>query len=77
MASDASVALTALIIVGLVALTVATGQFMQQIFGTADGYRRCQRAVIGAMVKKDVPRLALNRVPLRDQVHHARDPPLR
>ena len=35
------------LIVSLIALFVAFGQFLQQIFGTADGYRRCQSSVIG------------------------------
>lgn len=33
--------------VSLVAFGVATGQLLQSLFGTADGYRRCQASVIG------------------------------
>ena len=39
------VALVALII-SLIALVIATGQLLQQYFGTADGYRRCQESVM-------------------------------
>ncbi|KAF2732231.1 hypothetical protein EJ04DRAFT_578488 [Polyplosphaeria fusca] len=46
MSSDANVATTALV-VAAVALLIAVGQFLQQIFGTADGYRRCQESVMG------------------------------
>lgn len=35
------------LIVALLALIIALGQLLQQIFGTADGYRRCQQVVIG------------------------------
>jgi len=40
------VALIALL-VSLVALIIAAGQLLQQYFGTADGYRRCQQSVMG------------------------------
>ncbi|KEF52965.1 uncharacterized protein A1O9_10871 [Exophiala aquamarina CBS 119918] len=46
MANEADIALAALII-GLSALLIATGQLIQQLFSTADGYRRCQASVIG------------------------------
>jgi hypothetical protein len=39
------VALVALII-SLIALVITTGQLLQQYFGTADGYRRCQDSVM-------------------------------
>ncbi|KAF2732232.1 hypothetical protein EJ04DRAFT_340655 [Polyplosphaeria fusca] len=41
-----NVATTALVI-AVLALFIAIGQFTQQIFGTAEGYRRCQDSVIG------------------------------
>jgi hypothetical protein len=41
-----NVAIVALV-VSLVALVLATGQALQQFLGTAEGYRRCARAVIG------------------------------
>ena len=44
--TEADVATTALV-VSLIALLVASGQLTQQIFGTAEGYRRCQESVIG------------------------------
>jgi hypothetical protein len=40
------VAVTALV-VALVALITTIGQLLQQYFATADGYRRCQRSVMG------------------------------
>ena len=40
------VAIVALV-VSLFALVVAVYQFLQQIFGTAEGYRRCKKEVIG------------------------------
>lgn len=40
------------LIVSLVALVISSGQFAQQIFGTADGYRRCQDSVIGPWSRK-------------------------
>lgn len=51
MAREADIALAALVI-GLVALLIATGQLVQQIFSTADGYRRCQASVIGPWSKR-------------------------
>ena len=39
------------LIVALLALVIALGQLIQQIFGTADGYRRCQQSVIGPWAK--------------------------
>ena len=44
--TEADVATTALV-VSLIALLVASGQLTQQIFGTAEGYRRCQESVVG------------------------------
>lgn len=35
------------LIVSLVALVATAGQLLQQYFATADGYRRCQRSVMG------------------------------
>ena len=37
----------AAIIIAVIAFFVTTGQLLQQIFGTADGYRHCQASVIG------------------------------
>ena len=37
----------AAIIIAIVAFLVTTGQLLQQIFGTAVGYRHCQASVIG------------------------------
>lgn len=48
---EVNVALTA-IIVAAVALLIATAQLLQQIFGTADGYRRCQSSVIGPFASR-------------------------
>ena len=39
------------LIVALLALVIALGQLIQQIFGTADGYRRCQSSTIGSWAK--------------------------
>ncbi|TVY43401.1 hypothetical protein LOCC1_G004571 [Lachnellula occidentalis] len=44
--ADVSIAATALAI-ALVAFVTALGQLLQQYFATADGYRRCQRSVMG------------------------------
>ena len=44
--TEENVATTALVI-AILALSIAVGQFTQQIFGTAEGYRRCQDSVIG------------------------------
>ena len=46
MFSQTDVATTALV-VSPIALLIATGQLIQQIFGTAEGYRRCQESIIG------------------------------
>lgn len=51
MAAEVNVSVVALI-VALFALLIAVGQLLQQIFGTADGYRRCQESVIGPWSKK-------------------------
>lgn len=48
---DTNLAVTALAI-ALVALFVALGQLLQQYFATADGYRRCQRSVMGHWASK-------------------------
>ncbi|EHK98869.1 hypothetical protein M7I_5379 [Glarea lozoyensis 74030] len=46
MGSIEPVALVALLI-SLIALFTAAGQLLQQYFATAEGYRRCQRSVMG------------------------------
>jgi hypothetical protein len=46
MANEASLAAAALAI-AIVALFIALGQLVQQLFGTADGFRRCQDSVVG------------------------------
>ena len=46
MDNESKLALAALII-GLSALLITTSQLLQQIFGTAEGYRRCQSSVVG------------------------------
>lgn len=46
MANETDVSTTALV-VSLIALIIAIGQLTQQIFGTAEGYRRCQESIIG------------------------------
>jgi uncharacterized membrane protein len=46
MGSIEPVALIALLI-SLIALFTAAGQLLQQYFATAEGYRRCQRSVMG------------------------------
>jgi hypothetical protein len=38
---------TAALAIAAVALVIALGQLIQQLFGTADGYRRVQSSVIG------------------------------
>ena len=48
---DTNLAATALAI-SLVAFFIALGQLLQQYFATADGYRRCQRSVMGGWAKK-------------------------
>lgn len=40
------------LVVSLIALFIASGQLLQQMFSTADGYRRCQDSVIGPWAKK-------------------------
>ena len=37
----------AALVIAAVAFVVAIGQFLQQVFGTAEGYQRCRRSVIG------------------------------
>ena len=49
-ANEVSVA-TAALAIAIVALLIALGQLIQQLFGTADGYRRCQSSVIGGWSK--------------------------
>ena len=44
--SEVTIASAALAI-AIAALLIALGQLIQQLFGTADGYRRCQSSVIG------------------------------
>ena len=46
-----SVALSALV-VAIVALLIALGQLLSQVFDTAEGYRRCQRSVMGPWFKR-------------------------
>lgn len=46
-----SVALAALAI-AIVALAIALGQLLSQVFSTAEGYRRCQRSVMGPWFKR-------------------------
>jgi hypothetical protein len=48
---DTNIAAAALAI-SLVAFVTALGQLLQQYFATADGYRRCQRSVMGDWAKK-------------------------
>lgn len=50
MVSEASVA-TAALAIAISALVIAAGQLVAQLFSTADGYRRCQRSVIGDWYK--------------------------
>jgi hypothetical protein len=47
MAVDEISVATAALVIAIVALLIAFGQFVQQLFSTADGYRRCQSSVIG------------------------------
>ncbi|KAI9710338.1 MAG: hypothetical protein M1820_002833 [Bogoriella megaspora] len=51
MTSQDNTSLAALV-VALAAFLIAVGQLLQQIFGTADGYRRCQSSVIGKWATK-------------------------
>lgn len=46
MASETEVA-TAALAIAIAALVIAFGQLLQQLFGTAEGYRKCQSSVIG------------------------------
>ena len=55
---DTSIAATALAI-SLGAFVTALRQLFQQYLATADGYRRCQRWVMGGWAKKDPPEVAL------------------
>lgn len=50
MSTETSVATIALV-VSLIALFIAVGQLLQQIFGTAEGYRRCQESIVGPWSK--------------------------
>jgi hypothetical protein len=38
---------TAALAIAIAALLIALGQLVSQLFGTADGYRKCQDSVIG------------------------------
>jgi hypothetical protein len=49
--TEANLAVAALAI-ALVALFTAFGQLLQQYFATADGYRRCQKSVMGEYARK-------------------------
>lgn len=40
------------IVIALIAFFVTTAQLLQALFGTAEGYRRCQSSVIGGWAKK-------------------------
>ena len=40
------------IVIALIAFFVTVAQLLQQLFGTAEGYRRCQESVIGRYAKK-------------------------
>jgi hypothetical protein len=51
MAGDNTLAGAALAI-ALVALLTTVGQLLQQYFGTADGFRRCQNSVVGPWAKR-------------------------
>jgi hypothetical protein len=42
----------AALVIALVALLTALGQLLQQYFATADGYRRCQKSVMGEYATK-------------------------
>ena len=50
MSGETSLGAAALVI-ALVALAISTGQLLQQIFSTAEGYRRCQPSVLGPWAK--------------------------
>jgi hypothetical protein len=49
--TDTTLAAAALAI-ALVALCTTIGQLLQQYFATADGYRRCQKSVMGEYARK-------------------------
>lgn len=49
-ANEVNVAIAALA-VAVVAFLIALGQLLQQLLGTADGYRRCRSSVIGGWSK--------------------------
>lgn len=49
--NDTNLAAAALAI-ALVALIIALGQLLQQYFAAADGYRRCQKSVMGEYASK-------------------------
>jgi hypothetical protein len=49
--ADTNLAAAALAI-ALVALVTTVGQLLQQYFATADGYRRCQKSVMGEYARK-------------------------
>jgi len=51
MADDNQIELAALIF-AIAALMIASGQLLQQVFATADGYRRCEISVIGPWADK-------------------------
>jgi hypothetical protein len=51
MGADTTLAAAALAI-ALVALCTTIGQLLQQYFATADGYRRCQKSVMGEYARK-------------------------
>ena len=52
----------AAIIIAVIAFFVTTAQLLQQIFGTAVGYRHCQASVIGDWATFDPAKMALERV---------------
>ena len=43
---------TVALVISLIALATSTGQLLQQLFGTAEGYRKCQDSVIGPWAEK-------------------------
>lgn len=51
MPSEVALSTTALVI-ALIALVITTAQLLQQIFATAEGYRRCQPSVLGPWAKR-------------------------
>lgn len=52
MAGDNNTIAAAALAVALVALLSTVGQVLQQYFGTADGFRRCQDSVVGPWAKR-------------------------